>query len=175
MATGAVTTPETAREPAPPTTPWLDDSEARAWRAFINGSQRLTEVLNREMTEAHGVTIDDYRILVLLSESERGSLRMSELADGIVSSRSRLTHQVRRLEKQGVVRREECPSDGRGVLAVLTPAGRELLAVVAPTHVAGVRTHLVDHLDRSEQEVLATIFTRIDSALSGGGGPPPGR
>ena len=163
MSTPVTTTPPSGTD----ATPWLDEHEAKAWRAFISGSQRLVEVLNREMIEAHGLTIDDYRILVLLSESERGALRMSELADGIVSSRSRLTHQVRRLEQQGVVRREECPSDGRGVLAVLTGPGRELLATVAPTHVAGVRAHLVDHLDRSEQELLATVFARIDAALGG--------
>lgn len=161
MSTPVTTTTPTGAE----ATAWLDELEARAWRAFIRGSQRLVEVLNREMIEAHGLTMDDYRILVLLSESEPGALRMSELADGIVSSRSRLTHQVRRLEKQGVVRREECPSDGRGVLAVLTASGRELLATAAPMHVAGVRRHLVDHLDRSEQELLAAVFTRIDAAL----------
>lgn len=168
MSTSELTTPSTPSEAGSSGPPgWLDESEARAWRAFISGSQRLIEVLNREMTDAHGVTIDDYRILVLLSEAECGALRMSELADGIVSSRSRLTHQVRRLEQQGVVRRQECPSDRRGVLAVLTDQGRELLAAVAPTHVAGVRKHLVDHLDRGEQELLSTIFTRIDSALGG--------
>lgn len=158
---GPAPTPASGPEP----TRWLDESEARAWRAFITGSQRLTEVLNRELSDAHGITIDDYRILVLLSESAHGALRMSDLADGIVASRSRLTHQVRRLEAHGVVRREVCPSDGRGVLAVLTEPGRSLLADIAPTHVAGVRKHLIDLLDPAEQALLATVFTRIDEAL----------
>jgi len=144
---------------------WLNDSEMRAWRAFINGSQRLIEVLNRELTEAHGLSIADYRILVLLSESDTGSLRMSELAEGIVSSRSRLTHQVRRLEEQGLVRRQDCPSDRRGVLAVLTDAGRTRLATVAPTHVAGVRRHLVDHLSPAEQRTVAEVFGRVGGEL----------
>ncbi len=150
---------------APPQ--WLDEQEMRAWRAFIGGSQRLLEALNRELVETHGLSLDDYRILVLLSDSPTNAVRMRELADGIVSSRSRLTHQVRRLEEQGLVLRQECPSDGRGVLAVLTDAGRERLTSVAPTHVAGVRRHLVDGLSRAEQRCVADVFGRVDAALAG--------
>lgn len=145
--------------------PWLDAEEMAAWRAFINGSQRLLGTLNRELQDATGLGLDDYRILVNLSESPTGALRMSELAEGIVSSRSRLTHQVRRLEAQQLVRRQDCPSDGRGVLAVLTDHGRTTLAEIAPGHVAGVRKHLVDQLSPAERRVLAGVFTRVDKAL----------
>lgn len=146
---------------------WLDDAEMAAWRAFINGSQRLIATLNRELVELHGLSIDDYRILVLLSESPTSSLRMSELADGIVSSRSRLTHQVRRLEADGLVQRRDCPSDGRGVLAALTAGGRARLTAVAPDHVAGVRRHLIDGLSAPEREAVTRVFARVDAELSG--------
>ncbi|MEO6880680.1 MAG: MarR family transcriptional regulator [Mycobacteriaceae bacterium] len=145
--------------------PWLDAEESAAWRAFINGSQRLLGTLNRELLDATGLSLDDYRILVNLSESPTGALRMSELAEGIVSSRSRLTHQVRRLEAQQLVRRQDCPSDGRGVLAVLTDHGRATLTEVAPGHVASVRKHLVDQLSPAERRVLMGVFSRVDKAL----------
>ncbi|WP_127784562.1 MarR family transcriptional regulator [Rhodococcus sp. X156] len=137
----------------------------RAWRAFIQGSQRLLEALNRELSEAHGLTLADYRILVILSETEGNSVRMSDLADGIVSSRSRLTHQVRRLEEAGLVRREECPDDRRGILATLTAEGRRQLEEAAPTHLAGVRAHLIDQLDAAELRTMAEVLERADSAL----------
>ncbi|GAB2919544.1 MarR family transcriptional regulator [Rhodococcus aerolatus] len=146
---------------------WLDDDEQRAWRAYIGGSQRLLEVLNRELVSSHGLSFADYRILVLLTEAPGGSLRMSELAEGLVSSRSRLTHQIRRMEADGLVRRENCESDGRGVLAVLTDAGHARLAEIAPTHVAGVRTHLVDLLDDADRAALERIFSRVDAGLVG--------
>lgn len=142
---------------------WLNAEEMRAWRAFINGSQRLLEVLNRELSEAHGLSLADYRILVILSEAESNSVRMSELADGIVSSRSRLTHQVRRLEAAGIVRREECQDDRRGILAALTEEGRRRLAEAAPTHLAGVRKHLIDQLSRAERRTIADVFERTDA------------
>ena len=145
---------------------WLGDDEQRAWRTFLRGSQRLVEVLNRELAEAHGSGLGDYRILVVLSEAPGGALRMSELAEGTVSSRSRLTHQIRRMEEDGVVRREHCESDGRGVLAVLTDRGRARLAELAPTHVAGVRRHLVDLLDDTDRAALERIFPRVDDRLS---------
>ena len=76
----------------------------RAWRDYMDGNPRLMDVLNRDLQERHDLSLAEYRILVLLSESQDGSLRMSELADGVLSSRSRLTHQIRRMEEQGLVR-----------------------------------------------------------------------
>jgi len=158
--TAARTHPESA-EPR-----WLDAEEMRAWRAFINGSQRLLEVLNRELSEAHGLSLADYRILVILSEAESNSVRMSELAEGIVASRSRLTHQIRRLEVAGIVARQDCEDDRRGVLATLTAEGRRRLEEAAPTHLAGVRRHLIDDLSAPERRTLAEVFTRTDAALA---------
>lgn len=146
---------------------WLNAEEMRAWRAFINGSQRLLEVLNRELSDAHGLSLADYRILVILSEAPSQSVRMSELAEGIVASRSRLTHQIRRLEAAGIVTRQECPDDRRGVLATLTPQGQCRLQEAAPTHLAGVREHLIDQLGAAELRTIAEVFERNEAALTG--------
>ncbi|RVW01021.1 MarR family winged helix-turn-helix transcriptional regulator [Rhodococcus spongiicola] len=137
----------------------------RAWRGFIDGSQRLMDVLNRELQSAHDISLAEYRILAMLSESLDGALRMSDLADGVLSSRSRLTHQIRRMENEGMVERGQCVEDGRGVLAVITDEGRRRLAEAAPTHVAGVRNYLIDLLDTTELKVLAEVFDKVDGAI----------
>lgn len=144
---------------------WLGAEEMRAWRGFIDGSQRLMEVLNRELESAHAISLAEYRILVMLSESPDGSVRMSDLADGVLSSRSRLTHQVRRMEAEGMVERAQCAEDGRGVLAVITDNGRRRLAEAAPTHLAGVRRYFVDLLAEAELKVVGDVFDRVDTAI----------
>lgn len=146
-------------------TPWLTPAEMRAWRGYMDGNQRLMEVLNRELQDSHDLSLADYRILVMLSEAPDGSTRMSDLADGVLSSRSRLTHQIRRMESQGIVVRTTCAEDGRGVLAQITDEGRRRLAAAAPTHVAGVRKNLVDLLTPNELEVLADVFSKVDAAI----------
>ncbi|WP_371828791.1 MarR family winged helix-turn-helix transcriptional regulator [Rhodococcoides kyotonense] len=148
---------------------WLDAAEMRAWRAYIDGGQRLQGVLNKDLQDGHDLTMAEYRILVMLSESADGSLRMSDLADGVLSSRSRLTHQIRRMEADGMVGRSTCVDDGRGVLAVITTEGRRRLADAAPTHVASVRRHLVDLLTPHQLAVLGDIFEKVDAAMSSSG------
>lgn len=123
-------------------------------------------VLNKDLQDAHDLTMAEYRILVMLSESPDGSLRMSDLADGVLSSRSRLTHQIRRMEADGMVERSTCIDDGRGVLAVITHEGRRRLVEAAPTHVTSVRAHLVDLLTSHELSVLGDIFEKVDEAMS---------
>ncbi|OZE11185.1 MarR family transcriptional regulator [Rhodococcus sp. 05-2255-3B1] len=122
-------------------------------------------VLNKDLQDGHDLSMAEYRILVMLSESVDGSVRMSELADGVLSSRSRLTHQIRRMEVQDMVTRSTCVDDGRGVLAVITEEGRRRLAEAAPTHVRSVRRHLVDLLSPEELEVLGDIFEKVDAAM----------
>ncbi|WP_168708323.1 MULTISPECIES: MarR family transcriptional regulator [unclassified Rhodococcus (in: high G+C Gram-positive bacteria)] len=138
----------------------------RAWRAYVDGGQRLMGVLNNDLQDAHGLTMAEYRILVMLSESPDGSVRMSDLADGVLSSRSRLTHQIRRMEGDGMVSRNTCADDGRGVLAVITDEGARRLAEAAPTHVSSVRKHLVDLLTRRQLTVLGDIFEEVDAAMA---------
>lgn len=146
---------------------WLTATEQNAWRFYLDGSNRLMSELNRNLQERHGLSLADYRILVMLSEASDGSVRMSDLADGVLSSRSRLTHQIRRMEQEGMVVRSSCPEDGRGVLATITDEGRRRLADAAPTHVDDVRAHLVDLLSPEELDMLSRIFARVDGALSG--------
>lgn len=145
---------------------WLTAAEQTAWRLYMDGSNRLMNELNRNLQDRHGLSLADYRILVLLDEATDGSVRMSDLADGVLSSRSRLTHQIRRMEQEKMVVRSSCPDDGRGVLATITDEGRRRLAAAAPTHVADVRANLVDLLSPDELDVLGRIFARVDGALS---------
>ena len=133
----------------------------RAWRAYIVGTELLLQQLHRELQAAHGMTISDYEVLVQLSERDGGRMRMTELAGRVASSKSRLSHQITRMEKAGLVRRLTCPDDARGILAELTEQGMQALHTAAPTHVAGVRTHLIDLLTEPDHEALATIFERI--------------
>jgi DNA-binding MarR family transcriptional regulator len=125
---------------------WLDEYEQGLWRRLLAAECRLREKLDHQLQQTHGLTLGDYDVLVHLSEAEGGSLRMSELAERLLLSRSGLTRRVDGLVRAGWVERKACPDDGRGSLAVLTAAGLGLLRTAAPTHVAGVRRHLIDAL-----------------------------
>jgi DNA-binding MarR family transcriptional regulator len=125
---------------------WLDVDEQKAWRAWLYSAQLLMDRLDRELTHSTGISHAYYEILVALSETPGRKLRMSELADRCLSSRSRLSHAVSRLEERGWVGRELCAEDGRGQLAVLTDEGFAALEAAAPVHVESVRTHLFDQL-----------------------------
>jgi DNA-binding MarR family transcriptional regulator len=137
----------------------------RAWRNYIIATELLRQQLHRELVSAHGMTIGDYEVLVQLSESEPQQMRMTELAGSVASSKSRLSHQIARMEKAGLVRRIDCPDDARGVIAELTPKGMDLIRAAAPTHLQGVREHLIDMLTDEEQEILGTIFERVAKHL----------
>jgi DNA-binding MarR family transcriptional regulator len=132
---------------------WLDADEQKAWRAWLYSSQLLTERLNAELQHTTGIPHAYYEILVQLSETPGRMLRMSELADRCLSSRSRLSHAVSRLEERGWIRRQVCEEDARGQLAVLTDEGFAALEAAAPLHVESVRRHLFDQL--SEKQVAA--------------------
>ena len=117
----------------------------QAWQAFLRASTRLMERLDAEL-DPHGISLADYEILVHLSAEPAGELRMTELAARTLVSRSGLTRRLDRLVVSGLVERRSCPTDRRGVLAVLTPAGRTRLQQAAPTHVEGVRRHFLSQL-----------------------------
>lgn len=140
---------------------WLDDGEMRAWRAYVIASELLRKQLNRELQDRHGIALADYEVLVRLSESEGGQMRMAQLAAEVASSKSRLSHQIARMETAGLVHRAECDDDARGVFAEITAAGRARLQETAPTHVTGVRAHLIDLLGEADQQALADIFERV--------------
>ncbi len=138
-------------------TRWLDDDEQMVWRDFLFGVNRLLEHLDHSLQENHGIPLTDYEILVFLSESDNGQLRMSEIADHVLVSRSRLTYRVDRLVEQGLVVRREVDADGRGLYAQLTDPGLQLLSEAAKTHVGDVRSHLMDHI--ADQDLPA--FSRV--------------
>ena len=140
---------------------WLDDDEQAAWRAFLAATRLLFARLDRELQRDASMPHAYYEILVRLSEAPEQTLRMSQLADVLQSSRSRLSHAVARLEAAGWVRREVSPTDRRGQLAVLTDAGLATLATAAPGHVAGVRHHLFDQLEPSQVSQLREISERL--------------
>lgn len=139
----------------------LTESQMRAWRAFLGASTLVSARLNHELDEAAAISMYEYVILVRLFESEAGRVRMSQLADQVSYSRSRLTHTVGRLERAGYVLRSSCPNDRRGVYAHLTQAGYEFLAQTAPIHLDGVRRHLIDRFTPSELATLTELLEKI--------------
>ncbi|WP_329019952.1 MarR family transcriptional regulator [Micromonospora rifamycinica] len=148
-------------------TRWLDPDEQQTWRAFLAASRALTDTLDRELQRDAGMPHAYYEILVRLSDVPDRRLRMSELADLTGSSRSRLSHAVARLETSGWVRREDCPTDRRGQIAVLTDAGFAALAAAAPGHVEGVRRHLFDALSPAQVDQLRRISETLVAHLTG--------
>lgn len=144
---------------------WLDQQQQRSWRAFLVGTTLLMDRLDRDLREQHRLSLPEYEILVRLSEAEGNRLRMAMLADSVSHSRSRVTHTVSRMERAGLVARDACLSDGRGVEAVLTEQGRAALANAAPTHVAGVRQFLVDLVDDEDFEAVGRVFDAVTDHL----------
>ncbi|MET8306926.1 MULTISPECIES: MarR family transcriptional regulator [unclassified Micromonospora] len=148
-------------------TRWLDSDEQRTWRAYLTASRALMDTLDRELQRDAGMPHAYYEILVRLSEAPDRQLRMSDLAEVTGSSRSRLSHAVARLESAGWVRREECPTDRRGQVALLTDAGFATLAAAAPGHVEGVRRHLFDALSPAQVDQLRRISETLAEHLTG--------
>ncbi|MGH3824058.1 MAG: MarR family winged helix-turn-helix transcriptional regulator [Pseudonocardiaceae bacterium] len=146
---------------------WLNAEERRAWWAYVIGKQLLDIQLNRDLQEEHQLALADYGLLVRMSEAPDGRVRMSTLAEQVAASKSRISHQIARMEQAGLVQRQECPGDRRGVFAVITSRGQEVLRTAAPTHVRGVRDNLVDLLSAEERLVLAEVFERVIKHLRG--------
>ncbi len=144
---------------------WLDEAQQRSWRAFLVGTTLLMERLDRDLREQHRISLPEYEILVRLSEAAGGRMRMAMLADSVSHSRSRVTHTVTRMEAAGLVARDACLSDGRGVEAALTAQGRETLESAAPTHVEGVRRFLVDLADEADFDAVGRVFDAVADRL----------
>lgn len=143
---------------------WLNETEMTAWLAFLRASTRLLERLDAELA-GFGISLADYEILAQLSEEPAGEMRMTELAARTMVSRSGLTRRLDRLVESGLVVRRTCPTDRRGVLAVLTSAGRARLEQAAPCHLDGVRRHFVSQLRGQDLAALAASLAQIgDSA-----------
>jgi DNA-binding MarR family transcriptional regulator len=140
---------------------WLDTQQQRDWRAYVEGSIRLNDVLDRDLKAKHGLTMAEYEILVRLSEAPGHRLRMAQLADEASQSRSRLSHTVSRLECKGLVSRDACGADKRGVNAQLTEDGYAFLEKVAVDHVAAVREFFVDVIDPEDLKAIGRAFTAV--------------
>ena len=143
---------------------WLNATEMKAWRGYIIASRRLLEALDLDL-DAHELSMADYEILAQLSDAPDRAMRMSELADVAMLSRSRLSHRMKVMEKAGWVKREPCADDKRGYFAVMTPKGWKAIVAAAPDHVESVRSRFVDHLTKSDQVVIAEIFERVSKSL----------
>lgn len=139
---------------------WLNADEQAAWRAYLRLAKMLMRQLDRDL-HPFGLSTSDYEILVELSEAPGRQLRMTELADRTAQSRSRLSHQVSRMESRDLVRREDCAGDKRGTFAVITPHGIATIERVAPSHVASVRRHFIDHLSPDQLAALTASFTPL--------------
>ncbi|MEU3552639.1 MarR family winged helix-turn-helix transcriptional regulator [Streptomyces fragilis] len=145
-------------------TRWLTAEEQCAWRTHLEVNRLLAHQLERDL-QPFGLTMNDYEILVNLSEAEGRRLRMSDLAAATLQSKSRLSHQITRMENAGLVRRENCESDRRGLFAVLTELGLETMRKVAPHHVASVRRHFLDLLPAEALDSLSAALTPIAAHL----------
>ncbi|MEQ4716406.1 MarR family transcriptional regulator [Nonomuraea sp. B19D2] len=148
---------------------WLDETEMAAWRAFLSTSHLLERRIEEQLKAAAGLTHPQYEILVRLAEAPGRQMRMTELSRGAVVTKSALTYQITQLEKAGLVERATCPSDERGVLAVLTDAGMRCLERVAPGHVEVVREYLIDRLSREELQAMTTAMRKTEAVLRASG------
>jgi DNA-binding MarR family transcriptional regulator len=145
-------------------TRWLTAEEQRAWRAYIRLAQMLMRQLDRDL-HPFGLSTHDYEILVELSEAPGSRLRMTELADLTAQSRSRLSHQISRMEDKGLVRREGCDGDKRGTFAVITPRGSATIERVAPSHVDSVRRHFIDQVSPDHLGALTSAYEPVLNRL----------
>lgn len=150
---------------------WLDDHEQAAWRAYIDMSVRLSAQLNRDLQAAAGLSHADYAVLVQLSEHPKGRMRVLELARALAWEKSRLSHQLSRMQARGLVERAGCSDDKRGSYIELTPSGCRMIDDAAPAHVESVRRYLFDTMTPDQVDALGSIaqqvLAELDSACEG--------
>ena len=142
-------------------TRWLDDDQQRAWRGYLRMQSRLTARLNRDLQTDADLSLADFDVLVRLTDVPDARVRVVELARALDWEQSRLSHQVARMQKRGLVVREECADDRRGAFVVLTPSGRRAIGAAAPRHVETVRRLVFDALTDDEVATLTRITDRV--------------
>ncbi|GAB3143871.1 MarR family transcriptional regulator [Micromonospora sonneratiae] len=150
---------------------WLDRDEARAWRGYRRMRRLLDLQLSRDLTRDAGLSEADYDVLSDLSETADHRLRLTELAARMLWSNSRLSHHITRMQQRGLVTREECATDARGSVVVLTEAGLQAIETAAPGHVAAVRRHLIDLLTTEEIAALGALSERVIDHLTSESSP----
>jgi DNA-binding MarR family transcriptional regulator len=153
---------------------WLNDREVRAWRGYRRMRLLLDLQLNRDLARDSGLSDADYDVLSHLSESSGQRIRVTELAEHLHWSKSRLSHHLARMQQRGLVDRRECANDGRGSYLVLTEQGRSAIEEAAPMHVESVRRHMIDLLTPEELDTLGAISNRIADRLSCANGTSEG-
>jgi DNA-binding MarR family transcriptional regulator len=157
----------TAASDAPPRVRELEPHELGAWRGMLRVHSALVKALDAELLEAHGLPLTSYEVLINLQAAPGHRRRMAELADGVLLSRSGTTRLVDRLERDGLLARDTCDSDGRGCFAVLTDKGEELLSRARATHLDGVRDRFLRHFAQPELEQMAAWWDRVKPGASG--------
>lgn len=146
--------------------PWLDDDQQRVWRGWLAMSSQLPAALHRQLQHDSGLSLQDFDVLVQLTESTEGRVRVSDLAQALGWERSRLSHHVKRMEGRGLVQREECEDDGRGAFVVVTPAGQEATELAAPAHAATVRDLVFTDLTDEDLAILAHLTETVVARLA---------
>ncbi|WP_280344043.1 MarR family winged helix-turn-helix transcriptional regulator [Nocardia neocaledoniensis] len=153
---------------------WLDDVEMRAWLGYVRTRDLIAAAIGRDAVRAADLSWVEYSVLVYLADAPGQRLTFADLAGALEWSQSRLSHQITRMQKRGLVTRETMPHDQRRTVARLTPAGGQLLTTAAPAHVRSVRRHMIDVLDRGQLAALAEIYDVLINhhrSAAGGFGP----
>jgi DNA-binding MarR family transcriptional regulator len=139
----------------------LDEEELAAWRGMLRAHAELVRELDSDLAREHDMPLSSYEVLLYLNDSDEGRMRMSELADSVLLSRSGLTRLVDRLERQGFLKRERCESDARGLFAEITPEGRKVFATARKTHLDGVRRVFLSRFSRDELRMLGGLWQKL--------------
>ena len=145
---------------------WLTDEEQQAWRGLLRMTSQLNARMNRQLQDEYGISLADYDMLVVLSEAPEGRLRVFEVTDALAWEQSRVSHQLARMRRRGLITREGCASDARGAFAVLTAAGRAAIERAAPAHVEQVRQLVFDGLGHNQLAALTEVTTCVLDRLA---------
>ena len=140
---------------------WLTEDEQQAWRGLLRMTAQLNARMNRQLQDEYGISLADYDVLVVLSEAPQGRRRVFELADALAWEQSRVSHQLARMQRRGLIARQECPTDARGAFVVLTEAGRAAIERAAPAHVEMVRQLVFDGLSADQLAALRAVTERV--------------
>jgi DNA-binding MarR family transcriptional regulator len=149
-------------------TRWLTEDEQQAWRRLVQMTAQLNARMNRQLQDDFGISLADYEVLVVLTEAPEGRLRVFELASALAWEQSRVSHQLARMKRRGLIGRQECPSDARGAFVVLTETGRAAIERAAPAHVETVRQLVFDGLSHDQLAALTAVTERVLDRLRGG-------
>ncbi|RMB61765.1 MarR family winged helix-turn-helix transcriptional regulator [Tessaracoccus antarcticus] len=143
------------------TTPWLSEAEQRAWRSWLSVNAQLPTVLHRQLQRDSGLSLQDFEVLVHLTETTDNRSRVADLAQALQWERSRLSHHIKRMEARGLVLREECLEDGRGAWVVLTEPGLTAIENAAPSHAQTVEERVFDPLSKRELDGFSRAVDKV--------------